>query len=168
MFVQFKEYMTRLEGMERTEIPEEVIFRVLQECEKRGINPVKNPEQITYSRMRLFLGETGYSGRFENTIKIMSIITKQNPVQLSYDQRKQLTKCFQEIQIPFERHRGNRKNFLSYSYTMYKLCELLGYNEFLPYLPLLKAPQNLLKADRLWKKICEDCRYEFVPTDPHV
>jgi hypothetical protein len=75
-----------------------------------------------------------------------------------------LTQIFKEIQHPFEKHKGTRKNFLSYSYTTYKSCELLGYNEFLPLLPLLKAPQNLLKADAIWKKICEECKYEFIPT----
>ena len=160
--------MTRLEGMERTEIPEEVIYRVLVQCQKRGIDPVKNPEQITYRRMRQFLSDSNFSMRFENTIKIMSIITERTPVRLTSQQRSELTRLFKQIQEPFMRHRGRRKNFLSYSYTMYKLCELLGYNELLPYLPLLKAPGNLLKADKLWKKICEDCNFEFVPTDPSV
>lgn len=34
---------------------------------------------------------------------------------------------FAEIQEPFERNcPPNRKNFLSYGYTLYKFCELLG------------------------------------------
>ena len=46
------------------------------------------------------------------------------------------------------------------------ICELFGCNEFLDKLPLLKAPQNLLAADRIWKNICRDCKYEFIATDP--
>jgi hypothetical protein len=34
---------------------------------------------------------------------------------------------FAEIQTPFAKHcPANRKNFLSYGYTLYKFCELLG------------------------------------------
>lgn len=158
--------MTRLEGMERTEIPEEIIHRILIECEKRGINPVQEPEKLTHKRMRQFLSDAGYSHCFENIVKIISIVTQQSPVTLKPEQRAELERRFKEIQEPFMRHKGKRKNFLSYAYTMYKLCELLGYNEFLPYLQLLKAAPNLIKADQIWKKICEDLQYEFIPTDP--
>lgn len=143
-----------------------MIQRVLVQCERRGINPVKNPELITYKRMRQFLSDCNFSSRFENTMKIMSIITRRSPVELSQEQRDKLIELFRIIQKPFNRFRGKRKNFLSYSYTMYKLCELLGYDDLLPYLPLLKAPANLLKADRIWKMICKECRFQYIDTDP--
>ena len=73
---------------------------------------------------------------------------------------------FNEIQKPFEKYKGKRKNFLSYAYTTYKSCELLGYTEFLPFLQLLKAPQNLKRADDLWELICQDLKYEFIKTTP--
>lgn len=162
----FKEFMTRTEGMERTEIPEAVTHRLLLELHKRCVNPVREPQLVTYTLLRGFLQAAGYSHFNENIVKIRAILVQRQSVTFTDAQREELMRRFEEIQAPFERHKGVRKNFLSYSYVMNKLCQLLGYTYFLQFLPLLKAQQNLLSADRIWRKICEECRYEFIPTDP--
>lgn len=128
------------------------------------IDPVRDWKKINYTRTRDFLQKIGYAHFFENIAQIISIITHRPPIRFSLEQKDKLTQIFKEIQEPFEKHKGKRKNFLSYSYTTYKSCELLGYHDFLPMLPLLKAPQNLLKADAMWLKICQECEYEFVQT----
>lgn len=128
------------------------------------IDPARDWKQITYGRVREFLQKTGYAHFFENIAQIICILTHRPAKRFTDEQKAKLTMIFNEIQAPFEKHKGNRKNFLSYSYTTYKSCELLGYTEFIPLLPLLKAPQNLLKADAIWRKICEECGYEFVQT----
>jgi hypothetical protein len=72
---------------------------------------------------------------------------------------------FKDIQTPFEKHcPSERKNFLSYSYVLYKFCELLGEDEYLQYFPLLKSKEKLYNQDVLFKKICEELRWEFIPT----
>lgn len=164
IFLQFNEFLTRLEGSERTKVPEEVILLILTECEKYGIDPVKDYQRVTYQKVRGFLRSLRYTKYFENIPQIIWRITYQKPIVFSPDQRKALVNIFQEIQAPFEKHKGRRKNFLSYSYTIYKICELLEYDEFKPMLQLLKAPRNLLKADKIWNKICEENKYEYIPT----
>jgi hypothetical protein len=72
---------------------------------------------------------------------------------------------FAEIQEPFQRNKPpERKNFLSYSFTLYKFCELLGEDSMLVYFPLLKSNEKLYKQDQIWKKICKDLRWEFIPS----
>ena len=52
---------------------------------------------------------------------------------------------FNQIQEPFEKHcPKTRKNFLSYSYTLYKFFQLLNKQEYLIYFPLLKSREKLL------------------------
>lgn len=114
--------------------------------------------------MRVFLQTLRYARYFENIPQIIWRITRQTPIIFSAQQKENLIGIFKEIQEPFERHKGDRKNFLSYSYTIWKICELLGYNQFMPMLQLLKAPQNLLRADAIWQLICKDLKYEFIPT----
>ena len=160
----FKEFIVRLEGAERTEIPEIVINVLLRQCMAHNIDPRAEPERITYHLVREFLQKTKYAHFFENIPHIMSLLTGQPAMRFSDDEKAKLTQIFREIQEPFHRHKGTRKNFLSYSYTTFKSCELLGIRRFLPLLPLLKAPQNLLAADRIWERICEDCGYQFVRT----
>lgn len=128
------------------------------------IDPIRDWKKVTYNLIREFLQKTGYSHCFGNIPQIISILTQRPPKRFSEEQKRKLTQIFKEIQEPFERHKGNRKNFLSYSFTTYKSCELLGLEDFLPYLPLLKAPQNLLVADSIWKNICKDLGYQFIPT----
>ena len=152
--------------MEKTEIPQVVVHKLLQECEKRSLNPMLSPEKITYSRIREFLKDIGYSHFFENIVKIIAILTRRPPLSFTESQKEELIDRFQEIQVAYENNKGKRKNCLSYSYIMYKFCELLGYDQFLPFLPLLKAPQNLLAADRIWKLVCSECKYQYIPTDP--
>ena len=46
----------------------------------------------------------------------------------------------------------------------YKFCELLGADEYLPYLPLLKSTQKLYECDKVWKQICAQLGWEFIRT----
>ena len=72
---------------------------------------------------------------------------------------------FKDIQKPFDDNcPTERKNFLSYSYVLYKFCELLGEDEYLQYFPLLKSKEKLYQQDVIWKKICCDLQWEFIPT----
>ena len=152
-FLQFKEFIMRLEGSERTLIPKHVINACLGQCAQYDINPMTNPELVTLSRMREFLSSTGYSSFFENIPNIISILTHAPSHRFSSIQKEQLNAIFLSVQGPYEKHKGRRKNFLSYAYITYKLCELLNYNEFLPLLRLLDH-RNLLSADCIWRKIC--------------
>ena len=61
---------------------------------------------------------------------------------------------FRDIQAPFLKHcPKDRKNFLSYSYVLYKFFQILGLNEYLKYFPLLKSREKLYLQDQIWKKI---------------
>jgi hypothetical protein len=68
-------------------------------------------------------------------------------------------------QLPFDKHcPTERKNFLSYSYVLYKFCELLSEDEYLPLFPLLKSKEKLFQQDCIWRQICKELRWEFIPT----
>lgn len=44
------------------------------------------------------------------------------------------------------------------------MCELLGENVFLPHFPMLKDREKRIEQDIIWKKICADLRWEYIPT----
>lgn len=160
----FKEFLTRLEGTERTIIPDEVIWSLLRECQQLRIDPVQQPEKITYRFVRYALRRTQHCNYFENIPQLIARITQRPVHYFSEEQRSLLINIFEMIQVPFKKHKGKRKNFLSYAYILYKFCELLDLPEFLPFLPLLKAPENLLATDLIWEKICQDCSFQYIPT----
>ena len=66
-----------------------------------------------------------------------------------------LRNMFKEIQEPFiETCPKDIKNFLSYSYVLHKMCQLLSLDEFLTCFPLLKSREKLKEQDIIWEKIC--------------
>ena len=84
---------------------------------------------------------------------------------MSQELEECLRMMFKDIQKPFDTHCPvERKNFLSYSYVLYKFCELLSEDEYLQYFPLLKSKEKLYQQDVIWKMICQDLKWEFIPT----
>ena len=59
---------------------------------------------------------------------------------------------------------SERKNFLSYSYVLYKFCELLSEDKYLKYFPLLKSKEKLYHQDLIWNKICKTLQWEYIAT----
>jgi len=47
---------------------------------------------------------------------------------------------------------------------VYKLCELLDQQQFLPFFPMLKDREKRIEQDEIWKKICSELNWEFIPT----
>lgn len=141
----------------------QVIHTLLELCNIHNINPTLNPEKLTYRVVRNFLSSAGFSARFENIPKIIGMLTGQSPLGFTVEQKQKLYDTFESIQESFQRHKGRRKNLLSYSYITYKFCEMLGYHEFLPMLQLL-ATKNLMEADSIWENICRDQGYPYIPT----
>ena len=81
------------------------------------------------------------------------------------EDEEKLRHMFKEIQPSFQKHRPeDRSNFLSYSFILYKFCELLELDEFLSCFPLLKNRDKLYMQDKIWQKICLDMDWEFIRT----
>jgi hypothetical protein len=53
---------------------------------------------------------------------------------------------------------------LNYYYTAYKLCELLGEIQYLTDFPMLKDKDKRVEQDIIWKNICKELNWEFIPT----
>jgi hypothetical protein len=73
---------------------------------------------------------------------------------------------FEAMQHPFQKvaKKSQRKNMLSYSYVMRKCCQLIGVDDLLPYLPLLKSRTKVEQLDNMWREICNDLGWEFIPS----
>ena len=96
------------------------------------------------------------------------IINKLNGIPIPHfesDLEEKLRTLFKMIQPSFLRHApANRKNFLSYSYVLNKFLQLLGKDEYLISFPLLKSRDKLYLQDQIFKKICEDLQWQFIPS----
>ena len=78
------------------------------------------------------------------------------PPIMSQELEEKLCNLFTEIQPAYAKYcPKERVNFLNYYYTIYKLCELLNEQQFLPYFPMLKDREKRMEQDCIWKKICK-------------
>jgi hypothetical protein len=156
------ELILQFQAQETTNIPSTVIDQLRSEFRKQKI---KNINDITNAKVRLLLKKLRLNKYYEHVPYITNILNGIQPPRMSQNLEDKLRMMFKDVQEPFDANcPQDRKNFLSYSYVLYKFCELLGEDAFLKYFPLLKSKEKLYQQDVMWKKICKDLRWEFIPT----
>jgi hypothetical protein len=156
----FIEVLSQYQGRETTEIPEDVYVEILQELKKNRITKVSD---LTNVKLRTILKKIEQNRYYEHIPFIIYQLTGLKPPPITSKVRKRLIEMFNDIQIPFAKYcPTERRNFLSYSYILYKFFELLELDEHLPYLNLLKSRDKLHQQDVIWEKICEDLRWEYI------
>lgn len=158
----FREWCNQVQGKESTDIPDEVFERILSEIKKEKILDLK---KITYAKMRDILKRLRINKYYEHINYIINRINGIPTPQFSPELEDKLCNMFKSIQAPFLKHcPKDRKNFLSYSYVLYKFFQILGLHEYLKYFPLLKSREKLYIQDQIWKKICIELNYEIIPS----
>lgn len=158
----FNEWLSQFQAQETTTIPPEVISQLRNEFKKMKI---KSLAEITHARVRALLKKLKLNKYYEHVPYITNILSGIKPPKMPKELEEQLRMMFKDIQKPFDDNcPSDRKNFLSYSYVLYKFCELLSEDSYLHYFPLLKSKEKLHQQDLIWKKICADLAWEFIPT----
>ena len=158
----FNEWLAQFQAKETTEIPENIYRDIYNELHKNINLDLKG---VTYKQIRDVLKRLKYNKYYDNIPHLINIISGEKAPQLNRESEEMLRSLFKEIQLPFMRHcPTKRKNFLSYSYVLHKFCELLEYDELLGFFPLLKSREKLQQQDQIWKKICEELKWEYIPS----
>ena len=158
----FREWCNQVQGKESTDIPDEIFVKILTEIKKEKIVDTKT---ITYNKMRDILKRLRINKYYEHINYIINRINGIPTPQFSQELEDRLCNMFRNIQAPFLKHcPKDRKNFLSYSYVLYKFFQILGLHEYLKYFPLLKSREKLYVQDQIWKKICLELNYEIIPS----
>ena len=156
------EWILQFQGRETTNIPKEVIEQLRSEFKKQKIKDLKD---ISQTKVKGLLRKLRLSKYYEHSAYITNILNGFNPPQMPQSLEDKLRHMFREIQEPFDKHcPSTRSNFLSYSYVLYKFCELLGEDIYLPYFPLLKSKEKLRQQDVIWKAICGEVLWEYIGT----
>jgi hypothetical protein len=156
----FNEWLAQFQAKESTDIPQEVFDQILVELKKERILDTRSLKQ---TKIREILKKLKLNKYYEHVPHIINRLNGQNAPVMSREIEEKLRYMFREIQPSFQKHcPEGRNNFLSYSYVLYKFCELLELDEYLPCFPLLKNRDKLYVQDKIWQKICEELRWEFI------
>jgi uncharacterized Zn finger protein (UPF0148 family) len=156
----FNEWISQIQGKESTDIPEEVFEKIVNEIKKEKI---KDLSKLTYNKMREILKKLHSNKYYEHIYYIIYRLNGIPAPNFSPEMEDKLRNMFKEIQSPFLKYcPSTRKNFLSYSYVLYKFCQLLDKDEYLKYFTLLKSREKLHLQDQIWRKICQEVNWEFI------
>ncbi len=156
----FKEILAQFQGKETTQIPDDVIENIKLQIKKERIEI----SQITNAKTKEILKKLGYNKYYEHIPFIKDKLGIKPPI-MSPELEETLCNLFIELQSPYSKYcPDDRVNFLNYYYTAYKLCELLGEDKYLEHFPMLKDPEKRMEQDNIWKKICLELDWVFIPT----
>jgi len=159
----FREILAQFQAKETTQIPEDVIQNIKRQIKKERIKPI----ELTNKKAKEILKKLGYNRYYEHIPFIKDKLGIKPPI-MTPELEERLCSLFMDIQAPYAKYcPENRVNFLNYYYTVYKLCELLGQKQFLPFFPMLKDKEKIIEQDEIWRKICDELDWEYfdTPTD---
>lgn len=156
----FNEWLAQIQGRESTDIPEEVYDKILLEIKKQKID---NVAELTTQKLKDILKKLKLNKYYEHCHHIINRINGMPMPHLTPELEERLRSMFRQIQTPFLKYAPpNRKNFLAYSFCIYKMLQLIEKDEYLVYFPLLKSREKLQQQDTIWKLICEDLGWQFI------
>ena len=158
----FNEWLAQFQAKESTEIPGEIYDAILVQLKKERIT---NMASLKPTKLREILRKMKASKYYEHIPHIINRLNGQNAPCMSREDEEKLRHMFREIQPSFKKHcPKGRRNFLSYGYVLYKMCELLEMDEYLPCFPLLKNRDKLYLQDKTWEKICSEMGWQYIST----
>ena len=158
----FNEHLSTFQAKETTDIPPHVYESIIKFLKKDKNFRIEN---INQKLLKNCLKTLKFNKYYEHIPHIINMITgKQTPF-LTRKNEEQLRIMFKDIQTPFQNNcPSDRKNFLSYNYVLHKFCQLLELDNLLIHFPLLKSREKLREQDKIWKNICKDLKWEYIPS----
>ena len=158
----FNEWLNQVQGKETTDIPDEVYDSILFEIKKQKLT---NMATLTRKKVKDILKKLRINKYYEHVPQIINHLNGIPSPHLSPELEDRLRHMFCQIQVPFLKHSpSSRKNFLSYSYCLNKMMQLLEKDQYLESFPLLKSREKLHQQDMIWQKICGEIGWDFIPS----
>jgi hypothetical protein len=156
----FREILAQFQAKETTQIPEKVITAIKHQVKKERMII----SDLTNQKTKDILKKLNFNKYYEHIPFIKDKLGIKPPVMPPRLEEK-LCSLFLEVEKQYAKHCPNyRVNFLNYYYVLYKMCELLKENQFLKHFPMLKDPIKRIEQDAIWRKICGDLGWTFIPT----
>jgi len=157
----FNELLAQFQAKGSTEIPQDIFDQIVAELQKQRITDFKS---LKPRQMREVLRKLKLNRQYDHIPYIISRLNGSAAPVMDRETEEKLRHMFKEIQPSFQKHcPKNRRNFLSYSYVLYKFCELLELDEFLASFPLLKNRDKLYQQSKVWQCICSEMGWQFIP-----
>lgn len=150
------EWLNHFQARETTRVPLSVIQQV------RDALPAN--QELCFRTVNQTVRALKIPRYYDHAMQIYCQISGSDPIRLDPQTEERIRLMFMRIQQPFIKHHPpGRKNFLSYPYVVFKMLQLLGSVDVLPYVSLLKGEVVLMQQEDTWQKICNDVGWRFIP-----
>ena len=191
----FAEIVSQFQGKRKAAAPQEIVDKIGKTCfrykiKKHKITPdvcrmfLKQMQQ-EQAAMRKFNRRTvpekykKYTDYYKHCPEIAYRLSGIPPPYMTPMQESRVFALFPMVCMAYKtspryiarkKDKKNRKtrdepNNMNYHYVYYKECEMLGYEEFLPYIPLPKSLANIDDNDQNgWKHACDLYDWCYTPT----
>jgi len=156
------ELLAQFQGKENTNITLDTYELIRDELKKRRFYDY---DKLTPLMIRKILKKLKLTHYYDHVPHIIHKLNGKPILTINHETEQKIRGMFTQLQEPFVECRPkNRHNFLNYSYTLYKIFELLGLDEFLHCFVLFKNSEKLYIHDCIWKCICSKLQWEFLKT----
>lgn len=156
------EFLSQFQAKESTEIDNSVYDSIIKELKKERITNYNN---ITPNKIREILKKLELTKYYEHGHYITNRLSGKPAPILNTVLEEKLRNMFKQVQGPWIKYcPSERANFFSYPYIFFKFFQLLDEDKYLPYCRLLKSREKLHEHDEVWKLICRDLNWQYIPT----
>lgn len=159
-----REWLSQFQARESTDIPIHVYDTLWDEIKK---NRITDMSKLNNAKMREFLKKHKMNKYYEHIpYLIYKMCSNASPPTISKEDEERLCNAFKQIQGPFAEspHAKKRKNFLSYSFVLYKLSQLFELDHLTPFFSLLKSREKLQNQDLIWGDVAKALQWQQLPT----
>ena len=157
----FGETLSQHQGKEAPRISDAIIASVQRVLRVQR----RDPATITPIEVRKILKMLNNPVFYEHTNAIVLRVGGKIAPPLTSQQEDECRVRFWKIQQPYDFHRqSSRQNFFSYPFCLYKIFEVMGLYEQLPFILLLKSRDKLHSHDQIFRKICIELGWPFYKT----
>ena len=156
-----REWIDRVRGVEDTEIPIALVTKVKEaRCESLAdvMSFLRCVRTVRYNDK-----DIRCSLYYRNAVKILRMATGVRPPSMSNDVISDIEAVFAMLEVPYRTYQSG-KNLPSYQYILFKICQLLGYDEFLPWFVLFRTRDTVRLHDSTWEKVCKHNNWDFYET----
>jgi hypothetical protein len=152
-----KERLKQFKCIESTQVPDDVISIIKAEFYRRKIQVA----ECTVTQLRKILKILKLQKYYQNIYQIYCNITGKQAMFISQQVEETLIHMFKQIKPLYEKLCPNRIKFLSYSYVLNKLFNIINMPDVASYFPQLKNKKHLREHDIIFRQICKQLHWRF-------
>ena len=167
----FQATLKRIQAMRPVKFPPTLLGEVKRYFQTHF--HAEKPKDINYKYVKDVLKALGYNNKRKKgdfTEHIMAVycqLTGRTPPRFTIGQHQTLVKDFDELDGVFEQAcidvGEDRNNWLSYEFTIYRLCLKNHYDNMTEWLGILKGQVTLRCQDKIMQRMFELCGWPFEP-----